>query len=87
MSTSSRSQAGQSGTEVETKTVLEAPAPAFSIREAEAIARRAFDIEASAHPLDSERDQNCQLRAKDGSEWVFKITNPAENPAPSTSAI
>ena len=64
-----------------TKTVFEAPAPAFSIQEAEAIARRAFDIEASAHPLDSERDQNFHLRAKDGGEWVLKIANPAESPA------
>jgi 4-aminobutyrate aminotransferase-like enzyme/Ser/Thr protein kinase RdoA (MazF antagonist) len=66
---------------VETKTVLEAPAPAFSTQEAEAIARRAFGIEASAHPLDSERDQNFHLLAEDGSEWVLKIANPAERPA------
>jgi len=65
----------------ETKTVLEAPAPAFSAQEAEAVALRAFDIESSAYPLDSERDQNFHLRAKDGSEWVLKISNPAENPA------
>ncbi len=63
------------------KTVFEAQAPAFSTQEAEAIALRAFDIQASAHPLASERDQNFQLRAKDGSEWVLKIANPAENPA------
>jgi len=54
-----------------TKTVLEAQAPAFSVQQAEAIARQAFDIQASAHPLDSERDQNFQLCAKDGSEWVL----------------
>ena len=41
-----------------TKTVLEARAPAFSNQEAEAIAQRAFNIHASAHPLGSERDQN-----------------------------
>ena len=64
-----------------TKTVLEAQAPAFSVQQAEAIARQAFDIQASAHPLASERDQNFQLCAKDGSEWVLKIANPAENPA------
>jgi 4-aminobutyrate aminotransferase-like enzyme/Ser/Thr protein kinase RdoA (MazF antagonist) len=81
MSTSPRSQSGQAGAKDETNTVLEAPAPALSTREAEAIAQRVFDIEASAHPLDSERDQNFQLRAKDGSEWVLKIANPAENPA------
>ena len=75
MSTNRRSQTGQSRAGVETETVLEAQAPAFSTREAEAIARRAFDIEASAHPLDSERDQNFHLRAKNGSEWVLKIAN------------
>ena len=63
------------------ESVLEAQAPALSTREAEAFAQRAFDIQASAHPLDSERDQNFRLRAKDGSEWVLKIANPAENPA------
>ena len=64
-----------------TQTVFEALAPAFSTQEAETIARQAFDIQASAHPLVSERDQNFQLRVKDGSEWVLKIANPAENPA------
>jgi len=63
------------------ESVLEAKAPAFSTAEAEAFAQRAFDIQASAHPLDSERDQNFRLHTKDGSEWVLKIANPAENPA------
>jgi 4-aminobutyrate aminotransferase-like enzyme/Ser/Thr protein kinase RdoA (MazF antagonist) len=76
MSTSHQSKTGANA-----ETVLEAQAPAFSTREAEAIARRYFDIESSAHPLGSERDQNFQLRAKDGSEWVLKIANPAEDPA------
>ena len=49
--------------------------------QAEEIAQRAFDIRASAHPLASERDQNFRLRAEDGSEWVLKIANPAEDPA------
>jgi Ser/Thr protein kinase RdoA (MazF antagonist) len=65
----------------ETKTVFEAQAPAFSIREAETIAQRAFDIPASAQPLDSERDQNFRLRTETGGEWVLKIANPAEDPA------
>ncbi len=60
---------------------LQAKAPAFSIKEAAGIAQRAFGIQASAHPLDSERDQNFRLRAQDGSEWVLKIANPAEEPA------
>ena len=76
MSTTPQSQTG-----VKAESVLEARAPAFSTQQAEAIARQAFDIQASAHRLDSERDQNFHLRAKDGSEWVLKIANPAENPA------
>ena len=45
--------------------VLETKAPAFSVPEAQEIARGAFGIVASADPLDSERDQNFQLRAED----------------------
>jgi len=63
------------------RTVLEEPAPAFSTAQAEEIAERAFDLRASAHPLVSERDQNFRLRTADGSEWVLKIANPAEDPA------
>ena len=70
-----------SGAVAKAKTVLETPAPAFTSREAEAIAQQVFEIEASAHPLASERDQNFQLCGKDGSEWVLKIANPAESPA------
>jgi len=61
--------------------VLEAKAPAFTTAEAEDIAQRAFGIAASAHPLDSERDQNFRLCSGDGPDWVFKIANPAEDPA------
>jgi 4-aminobutyrate aminotransferase-like enzyme/Ser/Thr protein kinase RdoA (MazF antagonist) len=63
------------------ESVLEAKAPAFSAEEAVVIAQRSFDIRATAQPLDSERDQNFRLRAQDGSEWVLKIANPAEDPA------
>jgi len=63
------------------RTVMEEPAPAFSAAQAEDIARRAFEIRASARPLASERDQNFRLRAEDDSEWVLKIANPAEDPA------
>ena len=76
MSPTPRSQTG-----AKAETVLEAQAPAFSTREAEAFAQQAFGIRAIAQPLHSERDQNFRLRAKDGSEWVLKIANPAENPA------
>jgi Ser/Thr protein kinase RdoA (MazF antagonist) len=63
------------------RSTLEEPAPAFSKAQAEEIAQRSFDLRASAHPLASERDQNFRLRAEDGSEWVLKIANPAEEPA------
>jgi len=77
MSSTPRSQDG-----VKAQTVFEAQAQAFSSSpEAEVFAQRAFDLQASAHPLNSERDQNFCLRAEDGSEWVLKIANPAENPA------
>ena len=61
--------------------VLEAKAPAFTTAEAEDIAQRFFGIAASAHPLDSERDQNFRLCSGDGPDWVLKIANPAEDPA------
>ena len=74
MPSATQSQAGS-------ESVLETKAPAFSTAEAAEIAQQAFGIQASAHPLDSERDQNFQLRAGDDSEWVLKIANPAEDPA------
>jgi 4-aminobutyrate aminotransferase-like enzyme/Ser/Thr protein kinase RdoA (MazF antagonist) len=61
--------------------VLEAKPPAFSVSEAEEIARRVFGIVGSADPLDSERDQNFRLRTEGGPDWVLKIANPAEDPA------
>ena len=61
--------------------VLEAKAPAFTAAEAEDIAQRVFGIAASAHPLDSERDQNFRLCSVDGLDCVLKIANPAEDPA------
>ena len=62
------------------RSVLEEPAPVFSTMQAEEVGRQVFDLHASAHPLESERDQNFRLSAKDGSEWVLKIANPAEDP-------
>jgi len=61
--------------------VLETPAPAFSLVQGEQLARDIFGIEASASPLVSERDQNFRLRADDGRQYVLKISNPAESRA------
>jgi 4-aminobutyrate aminotransferase-like enzyme/Ser/Thr protein kinase RdoA (MazF antagonist) len=55
--------------------------PAFSTEQAIDIAQQAFDIQASAHPMGSERDQNFRLAGSDGRDWVLKIANPAEDPA------
>jgi Ser/Thr protein kinase RdoA (MazF antagonist) len=61
--------------------VLEAKAPAFSVAEAEGIAKRNFGVSGSARALVSERDQNFHLRTDDGRQYVLKIANPAEDPA------
>jgi hydroxylysine kinase len=61
--------------------VLEAKAPAFSVEEAEGIAKRLFGVSGSARALVSERDQNFQLQSDDGRAYVLKIANPAEDPA------
>lgn len=69
-----------SAPEPQSMSVLEAKAPAFSVAEAEEIAKRNFGVSGSARSLVSERDQNFQLRSDDGREFVLKIANPAEDP-------
>jgi 4-aminobutyrate aminotransferase-like enzyme/Ser/Thr protein kinase RdoA (MazF antagonist) len=44
--------------------------------EAEEIARRLFGIEASAHSLPGEYDDNLHLRATNGAEFVLKVMHP-----------
>jgi hydroxylysine kinase len=48
---------------------------------AERLAAEYFGLRAAVRRLDSERDQNFRLRASDGSEYVLKIANPAEDRA------
>ncbi len=45
------------------------------------VAAEAFDLEGALRPLYSERDQNFRLTAVDGSEWVVKVVNAAEEDA------
>ena len=45
---------------------------------AQAIAEKYFGIQASAHELPSERDQNFLLNASDGEKFVLKIANRGE---------
>ena len=46
-----------------------------------ALAAEHYGLSADVRRLDSERDQNFRLRAADGSEYVLKIANPAEDRA------
>ena len=59
--------------------VLAADPPAFSADEAAAVARSTYGLVGTARPLVSERDQNFAISAADGSSWVLKISNAAED--------
>ncbi len=48
---------------------------------AQQLAAEYYGLPATAHRLDSERDQNFRLRTLDGREYVLKIANPAEDRA------
>jgi Ser/Thr protein kinase RdoA (MazF antagonist) len=48
---------------------------------AQKLAAEHYDLPATAHRLDSERDQNFRLRTLDGRDYVLKIANPAEDRA------
>ena len=60
---------------------LLAHSPAFSVPDAERIARDLCGVDATASPLTSERDQNFLLRAGRGESFVLKIANALEDPA------
>lgn len=61
--------------------LLTCPPPSVSDAEARELARDVFGLSASVHRLTSERDTNFRLHCADGSNCVFKVTNPAEDPA------
>jgi len=52
--------------------------PAFSPRQAEAMARDLYGITATAQPLPSERDQNFVVATTAGERFVLKIANAGE---------
>jgi hydroxylysine kinase len=64
-----------------TKNPLMTTAPDVTVPEAAAIARDHFGIDAEVRLLTSERDKNFHLAAADGSEYVLKVSNSAEEPA------
>lgn len=59
--------------------VLTTEPPALSVQAAAAIARELYALDGTLTPLDSERDQNFRLTEADGTSWVLKIANAAED--------
>ncbi len=59
--------------------VLAVDPPDLSTDEAAEVARTRFGIHGSARSLVSERDQNFSIAAEDGSRWVLKVSNAAED--------
>ena len=59
--------------------VLEVRAPAFTDRDAVAIIRTHWGLDAAVGPLVSERDQNFRVDSDDGRRFVLKIANAAED--------
>ena len=52
--------------------------PHLSVQEAEALVRRFYSRDLRAHELSSERDRNFRMVGQDGSQFLLKISNPAE---------
>ena len=59
--------------------VLTTLPPQFSISYVAGIADTLYGLSGGLTPLDSERDQNFRLTASDGTDWVLKIANAAED--------
>ena len=59
--------------------VLTTLPPSFAVDEVAAIARDLYGLAGTLAPLDSERDQNFRLTEGDGTSWVLKIANEAED--------
>ena len=58
---------------------LSSSVPDLSLARAADLAARLYGIEATADLLTSERDQNFRLAAEDGSSYLLKISNPADD--------
>jgi hydroxylysine kinase len=61
--------------------LLGARGTSVSCLEAEQILREHFGIEATATALSSERDRNFRALTTDGTSFLLKISNPAEDPS------
>jgi 4-aminobutyrate aminotransferase-like enzyme/Ser/Thr protein kinase RdoA (MazF antagonist) len=60
--------------------VLTTLPPQFSTADVTGIAVALYGLSGELTPLDSERDQNFRLTEADGTSWVLKIANAAEDP-------
>ena len=60
-------------------TVISTQPPQLSDSEVQKIIKNIYGIEASVSTLDSERNQNFQLKGNDEDEYVLKISNPKED--------
>ncbi|MGQ0608249.1 MAG: aminotransferase class III-fold pyridoxal phosphate-dependent enzyme [Chloroflexota bacterium] len=60
--------------------VLDAAPPRLTTADAERVAATVFGVTGPARPLVSERDQNFAVVDEDGSGWVLKVANGAEDP-------
>jgi Ser/Thr protein kinase RdoA (MazF antagonist) len=58
--------------------LMSALPPEVSVAEAEAVAQAGWGIAGAASELSGERDRNFRLRAADGTSYVLKFANPAE---------
>ncbi|AYD02615.1 phosphotransferase [Neorhizobium sp. NCHU2750] len=74
---STASQGAASGLGAELKTGATAVPP----DQAERIAREKYGLKGRAEWLWGEKDSNYRLTLDDGTEYLFKVLNPAENPA------
>jgi Ser/Thr protein kinase RdoA (MazF antagonist) len=63
-----------------TGAVLDSRPPAINDMEAVSIARRHFGLAVTADRLSGERDVNFRLTTIDGSRYLLKVTNAAEDP-------
>jgi Ser/Thr protein kinase RdoA (MazF antagonist) len=59
-------------------TALQTPAPDISARQASALLREHYGIDANLEPLSSERDQNFMAATTDGEKYVLKFANASE---------
>jgi Ser/Thr protein kinase RdoA (MazF antagonist) len=60
---------------------LSSPKPVLSEEEAVALALSRFGVSGQARRLTSERDANFRIRTQDGTSYVLKLANPAEEAA------